>query len=274
MVLTRRPAVLHSVLAVTILIACLWPEGVVASGPAKGLDDFSVRTWNENDGLFASRISAIEQDADGYLWLGTDVGLVRFDGVRFVPITQIGNVSLPTANVPTLLSAQDGSLWIATVGQIGLVRWRNGVATTYGQAQGLDESYAMALLEDRSGVMWAGTRAGVFRFDGARWRAVEDTPGLTGTAVMALFESSDRKLWAADQGTHKILGYDLDGHFLYSWGSWGEYPGGMWGVHGMSTDQEGNFYVAEVNNGRVQKYRPRPGANPAFLVGKPWKGVW
>ena len=76
------------------------------------------------------------------------------------------------------------------------------------------------------------------------------------------------------QGTHKVLSYDLDGHFLYSWGSWGEYPGGMWGVHGMSTDQEGNFYVAEVNNGRVQKYRPRPGANPAFQVGKPWKSVW
>jgi peptidylamidoglycolate lyase len=86
--------------------------------------------------------------------------------------------------------------------------------------------------------------------------------------------TSDRKLWAADQGTHKILGYDLEGHFLYSWGSWGEYPGGQWGVHGLSTDQDGNFYVAEVNNGRIQKYRPRKGANPEFLVGKPWKGVW
>jgi 6-bladed beta-propeller len=92
--------------------------------------------------------------------------------------------------------------------------------------------------------------------------------------IHSFIVTSDRKLWAADQGTHKILGYDLDGHFVYSWGSWGEYPGGMWGVHGMSTDQEGNLYVAEVNNGRIQKYRPRQGANPAFLVGKPWKGVW
>jgi 6-bladed beta-propeller len=92
--------------------------------------------------------------------------------------------------------------------------------------------------------------------------------------IHSFIVTSDRKLWAADQGTHKILGYDLEGHFVYSWGSWGEYPGGMWGVHGMSTDQEGNLYVAEVNNGRIQKYRPRQGANPAFLVGKPWKGVW
>src|SRR3989442_687917 len=78
----------------------------------------------------------------------------------------------------------------------------------------------------------------------------------------------NRYLWAADRGTSKILKYDLDGNFLYSWGTWGDFPGGMWGVHGMSVDQAGNFYVAEVDNGGAQKYRPRANANPAFLVGK------
>jgi hypothetical protein len=92
--------------------------------------------------------------------------------------------------------------------------------------------------------------------------------------IHSFIVTSDQKLWAADQGTHKILGYDLNGHFLYSWGSWGEYPGGLWGVHGMSTDSEGNFYTASVNNGRVQKFRPRSGANPEFLVGKPWPSIW
>ncbi len=92
--------------------------------------------------------------------------------------------------------------------------------------------------------------------------------------IHSFIVTSDQKLWAADQGTHKILGYDLDGHFFYSWGSFGEYPGGLWGVHGMSSDSEGNFYTASVNNGRIQKFRPREGANPEFLVGKPWPGVW
>ncbi len=78
--------------------------------------------------------------------------------------------------------------------------------------------------------------------------------------------SADSYLWAADRGTNKILKYDLDGNLLYSWGVAGDFPGGMWGVHGMSVDNEGNLYVAEVDNGRVQKYRPRPGAKPAFLV--------
>ena len=86
--------------------------------------------------------------------------------------------------------------------------------------------------------------------------------------------SADRYLWAFDRGTSKMLKYDLDGNFLYSWGTWGDFPGGFWGVHGLAVDQAGNFYVAEVDSGRAQKYRPRPGANPAFLVGKPVYSAW
>jgi streptogramin lyase len=77
----------------------------------------------------------------------------------------------------------------------------------------------------------------------------------------------DGYLWAADRGTNKILKYSLDGEFLYSWGTWGTFPGGFWGVHGMSVDEEGNFYVAEVDAGRVQKFRPRADANPDYLLG-------
>jgi sugar lactone lactonase YvrE len=54
----------------------------------------------------------------------------------------------------------------------------------------------------------------------------------------------------------------------------GTFAGGLWGVHGMSVDQQGNLYVAEVDSGRVQKFRPKPGANPAYLVAKPVKPVW
>jgi sugar lactone lactonase YvrE len=54
----------------------------------------------------------------------------------------------------------------------------------------------------------------------------------------------------------------------------GNFPGGLWGVHGISVDQEGNLYVAEVDSGRVQKFRPRAGANPAFLVAKPVYSAW
>ncbi|MEQ1574363.1 MAG: hypothetical protein ABL993_08970 [Vicinamibacterales bacterium] len=92
--------------------------------------------------------------------------------------------------------------------------------------------------------------------------------------VHAFIITADGFLWAADRGTNRMLKYDLSGNFLYSWGTWGDFPGGMWGVHGISVDQEGNFYVAEVDNGGVQKFRPRRGANPQWLVGKPVRSAW
>jgi hypothetical protein len=99
--------------------------------------------------------------------------------------------------------------------------------------------------------------------------------GAAGTSnPQFLFMTADRKLWLPDDRTWKIAGYDLEGHLLYSWGSQGEWPGGMWNVHGMNVDQEGNLYIAEVGNGRAQKFRPRPGANPAYLVGKPAYPTW
>lgn len=86
---------------------------------------------------------------------------------------------------------------------------------------------------------------------------------------------SNRFMWVADQGTSKVLKYDLDGNFLYSWGTAGnEFQGGFWGTHGVSVDPEGNFYTAEVFAGGVQKFRPRPGANPAFLVGPAKNPGW
>ena len=92
--------------------------------------------------------------------------------------------------------------------------------------------------------------------------------------IHLLYIGADRNLWAFDRGSSKMLKYDLDGHFLYSWGVGGDFAGGFWGVHGFSVDQDGNFYVAEVDSGRVQKFKPRAGANAAFLVGKPVYSAW
>ena len=77
-----------------------------------------------------------------------------------------------------------------------------------------------------------------------------------------------------DRNTHKMLKYNLEGQLIYSWGTIGTFPGTLWGVHGISTDQEGNLYVAEVDAGRFQKFRPREGANPATLIGKPVYSAW
>jgi 6-bladed beta-propeller protein len=82
------------------------------------------------------------------------------------------------------------------------------------------------------------------------------------------FISTDQYLWVGDGGTNRILKYDLNGNYLYGWGGRGGQRGTFNGPHQLSTDQDGNLYVAEVFNGRVQKFRPKPNADPAKVVGQ------
>jgi sugar lactone lactonase YvrE len=103
---------------------------------------------------------------------------------------------------------------------------------------------------------------------------LDQWPFATPSSVNFLYISADRYLWVFDDTTSKVIKFDLDGHLLYSWGSLGDFPGGLFNMHGASVDQQGNLYIAEVANGRAQKFRPRPGANPDFLVGKPVYAAW
>jgi len=58
------------------------------------------------------------------------------------------------------------------------------------------------------------------------------------------------------------------------WGTWGDFPGAFWGVHGFGVDQEGNVYTAAVDSGGAQKCTPRKGAHPALMLGKPFRSAW
>jgi len=98
--------------------------------------------------------------------------------------------------------------------------------------------------------------------------------GTAPAQIYTIYMGADGNLWGGDYGTSRMVKWDAQGNFVYAWGTFGQHPGGLWGVHQISVDQEGNVYVAEVNNGRVQKFRPRKGANPAFLLGKPAYSAW
>ena len=81
--------------------------------------------------------------------------------------------------------------------------------------------------------------------------------------------ANDRHLWLFDRGTNKMIKYDLEGNFQYAWGTFGDFPGGFWGVHGMHVDQEElNLYAwpRSITGERKNIFRGR-GANPAMLIG-------
>jgi len=85
---------------------------------------------------------------------------------------------------------------------------------------------------------------------------------------------ADRRVWLYDQVAQKLIQVDREGRLIYAWGSLGAFPGALWGVHGISVDQEQNLYLAAVGRSGVQKFTPRQGANPAYLVGKHVYSAW
>jgi hypothetical protein len=80
--------------------------------------------------------------------------------------------------------------------------------------------------------------------------------------------TTDQSLWFVDGGTNRVIKYDLNGNYQYGWGAPGGQPGQFNGPHSITVDQEGNFYTAEVFGGRVQKFRPKPGADKSKLIGQ------
>src|SRR4029453_9901432 len=147
-----------------------------------------------------SRITVMAQTPDGYLWLGTELGLLRFDGVRIVPWQPPPGQSLPPIWVRSLYVGRDGTLWIGTLG--GLASWKEGTLRRYpGVTFRVD-----TLLEDRRGTVWAGgSDATPF---GRRLCAIQ--PGSLqchgedsslGRGVSSLYEDPAGALWvAADTG--------------------------------------------------------------------------
>src|SRR5271168_4518329 len=121
---------------------------VGALDTSRQISQYGHTAWRIEDGVFAGAPNAIAQTTDGYLWIGTQAGLMRFDGVRFVSWRPPQGNELPSSRINSLLGGRDGSLWIGT--STGLARLRNGNLTNYKDATGS----IMAILEDRAGTIW------------------------------------------------------------------------------------------------------------------------
>jgi len=92
--------------------------------------------------------------------------------------------------------------------------------------------------------------------------------------IYSLYMAADQTLWGLDSGTMRIIAWDLEGNYKYSFGYLGDPPGGLFGPHQITVDQEGNLYIAQVSNGYTAKWVPMRGGDTAKLVGKPFGFSW
>ncbi|MGD0296587.1 MAG: two-component regulator propeller domain-containing protein [Bryobacteraceae bacterium] len=169
-----------------------------ALDPALDINQCAHTAWKIRDGHFKSYINSIAQTPDGYLWLATEFGLLRFDGVRNVAWQPPPDQHLPSSYITGLLAARDGTLWIGT--RKGLASWKGGKLSQYPELAGQTVSN---LVEDREGTVWAGGAAisGHGKLCAIRNGGVhcQGEDGGFGRGVLGLYEDRAGNLWVGVQ---------------------------------------------------------------------------
>ena len=163
------------------LLAC-GALAAVGLQPTTALAGYGRQSWVMENGLPQNTVHALAQTRDGYLWLGTEAGLARFDGNAFAVFDRNSNPALPSGDIRCLLPTGDGALWVGT--SEGLARWANGDVTIFGARDGLPSDSIRALAEDKSGSLWVYTDAGLARLADKRFEPAGDwRPGAVITQV-------------------------------------------------------------------------------------------
>ncbi|HTS05450.1 MAG TPA: two-component regulator propeller domain-containing protein, partial [Candidatus Eisenbacteria bacterium] len=222
----------RAIIVLGMLLA--WGRGAYGLDPTLDVSQYAHTAWKIRDGFAKGEILSVAQTPDGYLWVGTEYGLLRFDGVRAVPWQPPTGEQLPNNRIASLLTARDGTLWIATLK--GLASWKDGKLTQYPEVAG---QVVSPLLEDRQGTVWIGLydpgrvcaiRAGKIECGGA---------ANLGRAVVALYEDRKGNLWVSANGLWRWAP-GLPEHYTF--------PRGVLEINSIIEDDSGALLLA-TNNG-------------------------
>lgn len=160
------------------LLLLLLSSLVVAANNQRSVTQYTMQLWQTQDGLPQNTINAIAQTTDGYLWLGTDEGLVRFDGQRFVLFDKENTPALRGNRVGSLQSGSHGELWIGFKGS-GLACYARGQFQLWTTAEGLPHNFVRTIYDDSKGNVWIGTEDGLARWHKGQftiWRKADGLP--------------------------------------------------------------------------------------------------
>jgi len=215
------------------------------------ISQYAHTAWKVRDGFAKGAIRSIAQTPDGYLWLATDFGLLRFDGVRAVPWQLPGGEQLSSNFVGSLLVAHDGTLWIGSLK--GLASWKDGKLTRYPEVEG---AIVGSFLEDRAQTVWFGTHEpSKARLCAIRSGKVECYgAGRFGSGVIAVYEDHRHTLWVSAQtGLWRWVPSPLQRY---------AFPRGVTEANSLIEDDAGTLMLAtnaglkQLVAGRIENYPP------------------
>jgi signal transduction histidine kinase/ligand-binding sensor domain-containing protein len=253
------------IVRVFLCLAMGGAAGHVAFGldPHKRLTQYSRKVWTQEHGLPQDTIRAIGQTTDGYLWLGTDEGLARFDGYDFTVFTKDQN-KLPANSITALEAGPAGSLWIGTSG--GLSFYRNGEFRNYTTKDGLPDDTILQLCVDQTGTLWIVAGVDLVEFDGKKFHVLRPGKELPLNTVRSVYEDRRHNLWVAGFG----------GVLRRSGGRFetvvDSVTTGLDAINRLAEDGHGNLWIAGSDgiilrypDGRIRRFDMRDGLPDQFV---------
>lgn len=223
--------------------------------PAKRISQYVHTAWRIQDGVLPNLPLAFSQTTDGYLWIATFAGLIRFDGVQLVPWEGPEGQHLPDSRIVSVLGARDGSLWIGT--PTGLARWKDGELVTLPHLGGRVHS----MIEGHDGRIWIGRidvkdeRGGICQVVGNELKFYGQSDGVPFRSVNRLAEDGAGNLWVASyQGMCWWKPGSAETHIEKDLKI-----GGLLGVWVVDVERDGTVWAgAEIEGGDLELQRRDP----------------
>ncbi len=200
---------------------------------------FRQTIWTTEQGLPDNTIKALLQTRDGYLWIGTAGGLVRFDGLKFTVFQRRTHPAMVNDDCRALAESADRSLWIGTPN--GLLRFADGVFQRFTQEDGLGEAKVRSLLAARHNEIWITTTKTLNCWRNGelvRWLGPDELSANSGYDILALAQDTEGNLWVShnlglhcfDRQLDQFRPQALHDHFkgLTITAIFGDKPGSYW----------------------------------------------
>ena len=180
-----------TLLVLTILAAlCVWGQTALAQHVPTRYVHYA---WTTENGLPQNDVTQLIQTRDGYLWLGTNGGLVRFDGIKFTIFDSGNTPALRSNRILSLCEDRDGTLWIGTQNG-GLTSYSQGKFRTYTTKDGLPDESIFSIEADRQGNLWLSP-GGLLRLTNGRFTLYSTRDGLPSNGSGNICEAPDGSIW-------------------------------------------------------------------------------
>jgi diguanylate cyclase (GGDEF)-like protein len=256
----------RSALVLVIVLAGL-TTSAFALDPRKAMSQYVHNAWGTNEGLPQDSVNAIVQTADGYVWIATQEGLARFDGVRFTVFDSTNTRGAVGNFVYSLLADGDGSLWIGSGGV--LLRYRGGTFERFDERNGLADVSGRHFTKDAAGNLWIGHASegatggkGLARFKDGKGRVFTTKDGLSSDQVYPILVGRDGNLWIGTGAGLDLLRAEKITHVALA--------GTL--IRALFEDRRGNLWIgtphglSRLKDGAITRFTTRDGLSDNSIL--------